>query len=57
MFFDFEKLGHNKEFAIKFLDSLPLKSLEKAKEIVSEILNHINEKITEKKSHAKIQKS
>jgi hypothetical protein len=51
MFFDIGKISQTKDFALKFLDSLPLKQLEKAQEIVSEILNHIDEKITEKKSH------
>ncbi|HLF51517.1 MAG TPA: hypothetical protein VI621_04415 [Flavobacterium sp.] len=56
MIFDFTNIGKGKEIAFKFVDSLPLKSLETIHPIVSELLDYIEQKIGEK-CHGKVEKS
>jgi hypothetical protein len=56
MILDFENLNKGKEFAFKFVDSLPLKSLETIHPIVKDLLDFIEQKIKQKveAKHGKI---
>lgn len=48
MFFNIKEISKGREFALKFIDSLPLRSLETIHPIVLELLQYIEKKIEEK---------